>query len=71
MLITIGTQRVKGVNIMGFVKAVLFISAYYASLCPVELIINENITCKQQNHRFLSDKYQLAKHCIKCYREQK
>ena len=29
----------------------------YASLCAVELEVNEEITCKRQNHSFMSKKY--------------
>ena len=29
----------------------------YASLCAVELEVNEEITCKKQNHSFMSKKY--------------
>ena len=28
-----------------------------ASLCPVELEVNEEIICKRQNHSFMSKKY--------------
>ena len=30
--------------------------ANYASLCSVELEVNEEITCKRQNHSFMSKK---------------
>ena len=31
--------------------------ANYASLCAVEIEVNEEVTCKRQNHSFMSKKY--------------
>ena len=51
-----------------FVMAVLFILWKIVPITLPKLIINEDITCKQQNHRFCPTN---IKHCIKCYKEQK
>ena len=48
------------------VLAHFVVIANYASLCAMELNVNEEISCKRQNHSFFANK-----HYIKRYKQHK